>query len=58
MYSTAVRQEFADRHILYQGRHISTELLTFMLEDYSQPRLMTAQERSDLLKAVFKASGW
>jgi len=58
MYSTAVRQEFADRHILYKGRHISTELLTFMLEDYSQPRLMTAQERRDLLKAVFKASGW
>jgi len=58
MYSTAVRQEFADRHILYKGRYISTELLTFMLEDYSQPRPMTAQERQALLKAVFRASGW
>jgi len=58
MYSTAVRQEMADRHIIYKGRHISTELLTFMLEDYSQPRPMTEQERRDLLRAVFKASGW
>lgn len=58
MYSVAVRQQFADRHIIYRGRHISTELLTFMLEDYSQPRLMSATERRDLLKAVFKASGW
>ncbi len=58
MYSMAVRQEFADRHVIYKGRHISTELLTFMLEDYSQPRLMTEQERRDLLRAVFKASGW
>jgi poly-gamma-glutamate synthesis protein (capsule biosynthesis protein) len=58
MYSAAIRQQFADRHIIYKGRHISTELLTFMLEDYSQPRLMTSQERRDLLQAVFKASGW
>ncbi len=58
MWSLGTRQEFVDRHIIYQGRHISTELLTFMLEDYSQPRPMTAQERAELLKAVFEASGW
>ena len=58
MYSKGVRQQFADRHIIYKGRHISTELLTFMLEDWSQPRLMTDAERRDLLQAVFKASGW
>ena len=54
----ATRQEMADRHIIYRGRHISTELLTFMRDDYSQPRLMTLQERRDLLKEIFKASGW
>ena len=58
MYSKGVRQQFADRHIIYQGGHVSTELLTFMLEDFSQPRLMTDAERRDLLQAVFKASGW
>jgi hypothetical protein len=58
MQSLGTRQEMADRHIIYKGRHISTEVLTFMLEDYSQPRLMTLQERRDLLKTVFKASGW
>jgi poly-gamma-glutamate synthesis protein (capsule biosynthesis protein) len=58
MQELGTRQEMADRHIIYKGRHISTELLTFMLEDYSQPRLMTLQERRDLLKEIFKASGW
>ena len=52
------RQEVIDRHTIYKGRHISTELLTYMLEDYSQPRPMTVEERTELLKAVFKASGW
>jgi poly-gamma-glutamate synthesis protein (capsule biosynthesis protein) len=52
------RQEFADQHIFYQGRHLSTRLFTFMLEDYAQPRPMTPAERADLLRAVFRASGW
>jgi hypothetical protein len=58
MQELGTRQETADRHIIYEGRHISTEILTFMLEDYSQPRPMTPQERRDLLTALFKASGW
>lgn len=35
------RQAFLDRHVFDEGRHISTELLTVMLEDYSRPRPMT-----------------
>jgi len=58
MQSLGTRQEFVDRHVIYQGRHISTELLTYMLEDYARPRPMTADERRDLLTAVFAASGW
>lgn len=58
MWSLGTRQEMVDRHIIYNGRHISTQLLTFMLEDYSQPRPMTEDERRDLLTEVFKASGW
>jgi hypothetical protein len=58
MWSLGTRQEMVDRHVIYRGRHISTELLTFMLEDYSQPRPTTAEERHQLLSAVFEASGW
>lgn len=58
MWSLGTRQEIVDRHIIYKGRHIATELLTFMLEDYGQPRPMTTEERKELLQAVFKASGW
>ncbi len=52
------RWEFLDRHIIYDGRHISTELLTYMLEDWSKPRPMTPAEREALLKYIFAASGW
>ncbi len=58
MWALGTRQEMVDRHVIYQGRHLSTELLTFMLEDYSQPRPMTTEERRQLLTAVFEASGW
>ncbi|MCJ7568686.1 MAG: CapA family protein, partial [Anaerolineales bacterium] len=38
MQTDEMRQEFIDRHVFYDGRHISTELLTAMLENYAQPR--------------------
>ncbi|MGI6209249.1 MAG: CapA family protein [Anaerolineae bacterium] len=58
MWSLGTRQECIDRHVIYQGRHISTEVLTFMLEDYAQPRPMTPEERAELLESLFVASGW
>ena len=58
MWSLGTRQEVVDRHVIYEGKHLSTELLTFMLEDFCQPRPMTADERRDLLTEVFVASGW
>jgi len=58
MWSLETRQEFLDRHVFYDGRHISTEVLTAILEDYSRPRPMTAEERDLLLSAAFEASGW
>ena len=58
MWSLGTRQEVVDRHVIYDGRHVSTELYTYLLEDSAQPRPMTAQERTALLTALFKASDW
>jgi poly-gamma-glutamate synthesis protein (capsule biosynthesis protein) len=49
---------FIDRHIFYNGRHISTELLTIKFLDYARSRPMTLVEREELLRTVFEASGW
>lgn len=56
--TTRTRQEFLDRHVFYDGRYISTELLTAMLEEYARPRPMTAEERLSLLEEIFAVSGW
>jgi hypothetical protein len=49
---------FVDRHVFYDGRYIGTELLTIRFVDYARPRLMTPDERAELLDKVFTASGW
>jgi hypothetical protein len=56
--SNSTRQAFIDRHVFYNGRHISTELLTIWFVDYARPRSMTPAERDSLLTTVFQASGW
>ncbi len=52
------RQGLIARHAIYDGRHISTELLVTILEDWSQPRWATPEERQEVLGTVFAASGW
>ena len=52
------RNVFVDRHVFYAGRYISTELLTYIIEDYARPRLMTGTERFDFLQEIFSAAGW
>jgi poly-gamma-glutamate synthesis protein (capsule biosynthesis protein) len=52
------RWEIIQRHTFYNGHHLSTELLTAMLEDYAQPRPMTIEERAVFLEELFTASGW
>ncbi|MEJ2608400.1 MAG: CapA family protein, partial [Anaerolineales bacterium] len=58
MQSLALRQEFIDFYVVYDGRHISTELRTALLEDYAQPRPMTAEERLAFLADIFARSLW
>lgn len=52
------RTAFIDRHVFYEGKHISTDLLTIYFVDYALSRPMTPDERQTLLATVFKASGW
>jgi hypothetical protein len=61
MYDNVIVQtswEIIQRHTFYDGRHLSTELLTALLEDYAQPRPMTPAERELFLTELFEASGW
>jgi poly-gamma-glutamate capsule biosynthesis protein CapA/YwtB (metallophosphatase superfamily) len=52
------RNVFVDRHVFYDGRYISTELLSYIIEDYARPRPMTGPERLEFLKKIFGAGGW
>jgi len=57
-YYPGIRREFIDRYTIYNGKLISVELLTMMLEDYSRPRPMTPDERASFLNEYFVHSGW
>jgi hypothetical protein len=57
-YDPNAHKMFVDRYLVYENRLLSLELLTGLIEDYSQPRPMTETERRDLLQTVFAASGW
>lgn len=58
MWSQATREGLIPRHTIYDGRHLSTKLLTTVLEDFAQPRWASEAERAALLRRVFTASGW
>ena len=49
-------REFYDRHIIYNGKYISTELLTATLTDWSRPVPMNERERTAFLDELFTAS--
>jgi poly-gamma-glutamate synthesis protein (capsule biosynthesis protein) len=53
-----IRREFFDKHIIYNGKYISTELYTAWLMDWSQPNPMNLQQRSSFLTEIFNASIW
>jgi poly-gamma-glutamate synthesis protein (capsule biosynthesis protein) len=57
-YYPGIRREFIDRYTIYNGKLISIELLTMLLEDYSRPRPMTSEERTSFLNEYFFYSGW
>ncbi|MDI7276470.1 MAG: CapA family protein [Anaerolineae bacterium] len=54
MQTVGTRQEFVDRLIFYDGRLLSIDLRTAMLEDYARPRPMTPEERGAFLKMILE----
>jgi Bacterial capsule synthesis protein PGA_cap len=56
--SEETRQAFIDRHVFYNGKHISSELLTIEFTDYAHSQLMSLESRQSLLEIVFNASLW
>lgn len=53
-----IRRQFVDEHVIYDGQHISTQIHTSILMDYSRPRLTDAAERDKFLRYYFEQSGW
>lgn len=58
MDALGTRQTFIDSYVIYDGRLLSVELWTGLIENYARPRPMTPDERANLLLSVFQASGW
>lgn len=58
MDQLGTRQAFVDTYVFYDGRLISVELWTGLIENYARPREMTPDERIQALTAVFQASNW
>ncbi len=56
MQSWETRTALIPRHTIYQGRLLSTELLTTVLEDFAQPRWATPEERTEILRSIFDAA--
>jgi poly-gamma-glutamate capsule biosynthesis protein CapA/YwtB (metallophosphatase superfamily) len=56
MQSIGTRQGIIAKHIFYNGRHISTQLIPTIIDDYCQPRLMDETEKKELLRSLFEAS--
>lgn len=58
MDQLGTRQSFVDLYTVYDGQLLNVTLWTGLIENYARPRLMTPEERADLLQTVFQASGW
>lgn len=56
--SDVERTSFFDRHYFYDGRYIGNVLETIILEDYSQPRFLTEEERTAFLELIFSTCEW
>jgi poly-gamma-glutamate synthesis protein (capsule biosynthesis protein) len=58
MWDEATREGLIVKHTIYEGRHISTQLLPTLLHDYGQPRWADPKRRATILAKAFAASTW
>ena len=58
MQMLGTRQAFVATYVVVNGRLLSVELWTGLIENYARPRPMTAEERAAALQSVFQASDW
>ena len=58
MWSQETRDALIAKHTFYSGRHISTQLLTTILQEYGQPHWASPAERERILQRVYSASYW
>jgi poly-gamma-glutamate synthesis protein (capsule biosynthesis protein) len=58
MWTEETREGLIVKHTLYNGRHLSTQLLPTLLFDYGQPRWPDPERRAAILAKVFGASQW
>ncbi len=56
MQSVNHRRGLIARHHLYRKRHVATELIPYMIYDYSQPRILKNREARMLMDEVFRYS--
>ncbi len=56
MQSINHRRGIIARHHFYNGRHVSTELIPYMIHDYSQPRPLSGAGARECLEEVFRHS--
>jgi poly-gamma-glutamate capsule biosynthesis protein CapA/YwtB (metallophosphatase superfamily) len=54
MQSVNHRRGLIARHHLYRGKHIATELIPYMIYDYSQPRILSGPEARMVMEEVFR----
>lgn len=57
-FSEGAQQTMVDRHVFYNGRYLGVDLRTARIQDISQPVPMDAEARGELLRTLFKASGY
>ncbi|MCS6847028.1 MAG: CapA family protein [Anaerolineae bacterium] len=55
-FSRGALTTMVDRHVFYDNRYLGVDLRTAFIEDLSQPRPMTPEERAELLRKLFEVS--
>jgi len=56
MKSLGTRQGFIAKHIFYNNKHISTQIIPTIIEDWCQPRLMEETEKEEFLSILYDKS--